>query len=140
MHTVNRLHQFVLIVSVLIGSWLGMQAVHETGHALAGWLTGGRVARVVLWPLSISRTDLAENPHPLAVVWAGPMFGVVTPLCYGPSLRLSEFAVPSCFDSSPGFACWRMVCISAWGHFAAWAIAEKCFATVQRSGSCGSSA
>jgi hypothetical protein len=43
-------------------------------------LTGGRVARVVLHPLTISRTDLANNPRPLFVAWAGPMFGVVFPL------------------------------------------------------------
>ena len=57
-----------------------MQAVHEYGHVLGAWLTGGRVARVVLNPLTISRTDLAENPHPLAVVWAGPAVGIVVPL------------------------------------------------------------
>src|SRR5205085_7380030 len=28
----------------------------------------------------ISRTDLAENPHPLAVVWAGPAVGALLPL------------------------------------------------------------
>ncbi len=57
-----------------------MQAVHEFGHVLGAWWTGGRVARVVLHPLTISRTDLADNPHPLVVVWAGPVFGVVAPL------------------------------------------------------------
>ncbi len=76
----NRLHQAVLIVSVVLGSWLGTQAVHECGHVLGAWLTGGRVARVVLYPLTISRTDLAENPRPLAVVWSGPLFGVLCPL------------------------------------------------------------
>jgi hypothetical protein len=76
----SRLHQFVLIGSTLLGSWLGMQAVHEFGHVLGAWLTGGRVARVVLYPLTISRTDLADNPVPLAVVWSGPVFGVVLPL------------------------------------------------------------
>jgi hypothetical protein len=34
----------------------------------------------VLHPLTISRTDLADNPQPLVVVWAGPLFGVVAPL------------------------------------------------------------
>jgi hypothetical protein len=77
---VKYLYPGVLIVSTLLGSWLGMQAVHESGHALAGLLTGGRVARVVLNPLTISRTDLAENPHPLIVVWAGPFAGVLLPL------------------------------------------------------------
>jgi hypothetical protein len=74
------LTQTVLIASTVIGSWLGMQAVHEFGHVVGAWLTGGRVAQVVLHPLTISRTDLAENPHPLLVVWAGPLLGVLLPL------------------------------------------------------------
>jgi hypothetical protein len=77
---VTRLSQIILIVSTLLGSWLGMQAVHESGHVLGAWLTGGRVARVVLHPFTISRTDLAENPDPLLVVWAGPIIGVAVPL------------------------------------------------------------
>jgi hypothetical protein len=75
-----RLHQAVLIVSAVLGSWLGMQAVHESGHVIASWLTGGRVTRVVLHPLTISRTDLADNPRPLPVVWAGPVLGCLLPL------------------------------------------------------------
>ena len=77
---VTRLHQGVLIVSVVLSSWLGMQAVHESGHVLGAYLTGGRVAQVVLYPLTISRTNLIHNPCPLFVVWAGPLFGVLLPL------------------------------------------------------------
>jgi len=76
----RRFHQAVLIGSTLLASWLGVQAVHEAGHVLGAWLTGGRVARVVLHPLTISRTDVAENPDPLTVVWAGPVVGVLAPL------------------------------------------------------------
>lgn len=76
----RRVHQTVLIVSAILGSWFGMQAIHEAGHVLGAWLTSGRVARVVLNPLTISRTDLAENPRPLVVVWAGPVVGVLAPL------------------------------------------------------------
>ncbi len=57
-----------------------MMGVHETGHVLGAWLTGGSVAKVVLHPLTISRTDMSINPHPLYVVWAGPLFGVAAPL------------------------------------------------------------
>jgi hypothetical protein len=57
-----------------------MQAVHECGHVLGALTTGGEVQRVVLHPLTISRTDLASNPEPLLVVWAGPAFGVLFPL------------------------------------------------------------
>ncbi|HEV8068230.1 MAG TPA: M50 family metallopeptidase [Planctomycetaceae bacterium] len=76
----KRVHQTVLILSTLLGSWLAMQDVHELGHVAAAWLTGGRVSKVVLDPLTISRTDLAENPRPLIVVWGGPTFGVFLPL------------------------------------------------------------
>ena len=76
----RRLPQVVLMASTVIGSWLGMQAVHETGHVLGAWLTGGRVERVVLHPLTVSRTDLAVNPHPGVVAWAGPVAGVLVPL------------------------------------------------------------
>jgi hypothetical protein len=77
---VTRLNQGILVVSTILGSWLAMQAVHESGHVLGAYLSGGRVARVVLHPLTISRTDLASNPEPLLVVWAGPLVGVVLPL------------------------------------------------------------
>jgi len=33
-----------------------------------------------LHPLTISRTDLADNPRPLIVVWAGPAVGIAVPL------------------------------------------------------------
>ena len=85
----KRLHQGVLIVSVLLGSWLGMQAVHESGHVLGAYLTGGRVATVVLHPLTISRTDLCSNPRPALVARAGPVFGVLLPLSlYGATVCL----------------------------------------------------
>jgi hypothetical protein len=75
-----RAHQIAFIASTLALSWFAMMAVHETGHVLGACLTGGFVAKVVLHPLTISRTDLANNPHPLLVAWAGPLFGVLAPL------------------------------------------------------------
>src|SRR5262245_9380040 len=76
----KRVHQGVLIGSAVLGSWLGLQAVHEAGHVAGAWLTGGRVTKVVLHPLTISRTDLTHNPSPLVVVWAGPVVGALLPL------------------------------------------------------------
>jgi hypothetical protein len=91
----RRLPQVVLILSVLLGSWLGMQAVHELGHVLGAWLTGGEVARVVLDPLTISRTDLGYNPRPLVVVWAGPVLGVLLPLV--PWVAAAALRLPGAF-------------------------------------------
>jgi Peptidase M50B-like len=79
---VHRLNQIILIGSTALGCWLGMQAVHEFGHVLGAWLTGATIVRVVLHPLTISRTDLAGNPHPLVVAWAGPVMGVAIPLLF----------------------------------------------------------
>jgi hypothetical protein len=75
----GRLRQVVLIVSTLGLSWLGMQAVHELGHVLCAWAGGERVDRVVLHPLTISRTDASHDRHPLLVVWGGPLVGVLLP-------------------------------------------------------------
>jgi len=76
----QRLNQFIFVVSLLALSWFGMMAVHEMGHVLGALVSGGNVERVVLHPLTISRTDVAPNPNPLTVVWLGPMLGCVLPL------------------------------------------------------------
>jgi hypothetical protein len=76
----NRFYQCLLIGSTVLLSWLGMQIVHEFGHVLGAWLSGGTVAKVVLRPLTISYTALATNPHPLLTVWAGPLIGAGLPL------------------------------------------------------------
>ncbi len=91
----NRLYQVILIGSTVLASWLGMQAVHEAGHVIGAWLTGGRVEKVVLYPLTISRTDLAANPNPLVVVWSGPMFGVILPLVAW--IAVAATRIPSAF-------------------------------------------
>ncbi|MBX3438686.1 MAG: M50 family metallopeptidase [Planctomycetaceae bacterium] len=78
--SMQRMRQILIMGSLLPLCWLGMMAVHELGHAAAAWATGGTVTKVVLHPLGISRTDVAPNPHPLAVAWAGPMFGMLLPL------------------------------------------------------------
>lgn len=54
--------------------------VHEIGHVVAAWLTGGVVQRVDLHPMAISRTDVNPNPQPLAVAWAGPILGSALPV------------------------------------------------------------
>lgn len=70
----------ILIAGTFVSSWLGMQLVHEMGHVLAAWISGGAVKRVVLAPWSLSRTDLSLNPHPAFVTWGGPILGVVVPV------------------------------------------------------------
>jgi len=72
-----------------------MQAVHELGHVLGAWVTGGEVRRVVLHPLSISRTDVAGSRSPGVVVWAGPVVGAALPV--GAWLAAAAFAWSATF-------------------------------------------
>lgn len=93
----------LLIASFLPLCWLGMQAVHELGHVLAVVITGGEVTRVVLHPLNISRTDVDPNPHPLPVVWAGPLVGILLPLLAWFSVRRIGFSTVYLFRFFAGF-------------------------------------
>jgi len=100
----KRLKQLLLIFTFIIFSWLGMQVVHEAGHALVARVTGSEVIRVALHPLVFSHTDLGENPHPLAAVWGGPLFGSLFPLmllaaavaCKVPGIYLFRFFAGFC--------------------------------------------
>lgn len=90
-----RLSQILLIATFLPLCWLGMMALHELGHILAAWMSGGTVTKVVLHPLAFSRTDVAPNPNPLFVVWCGPLIGVILPLVLCEITRLGwPMAVP----------------------------------------------
>jgi len=75
----KRLHQILLIGSFLPLCWLAMQAVHESGHVISAIASGGTAEKVVLHPLTISRTDVSPNPSPLFVAWAGPFVGIFLP-------------------------------------------------------------
>ena len=88
-----RFFQVVLIASIFSLAWLLMQAVHEFGHAIAAWATGGTVERIVLHPLAISRTDVEPNPRPLLVAWAGPIAGSVIPLLLWAAIAGSRLSV-----------------------------------------------
>ena len=57
-----------------------MMAVHELGHVVGSLITGGTIEQVVLYPLTISRTDVSPNPNPAIVVWLGPVVGCALPL------------------------------------------------------------
>lgn len=80
----------MLVAAFLPFCWLAMMASHEVGHVVAALTTGGTVTDVVLHPLAISRTDVAPNPHPLVVVWSGPVIGVLLPLVCWAGFRLTR--------------------------------------------------
>jgi hypothetical protein len=89
----SKVRSAALIATTVSACWLGMQGVHEFGHVVGALTTGGTVSNVALHPLGISRTDIAPNPRPLIVLWAGPVIGVLLPLvlwAVAVGLRLPE--------------------------------------------------
>lgn len=54
-------------------------ALHELGHAIATWLTGGTVYSISLNPFAWSWTSLdgGEDSSPLFIAWGGVLFGVL---------------------------------------------------------------
>lgn len=83
-------------------SFYAMELCHEAGHLLAGWLTGARLECVELLPWRLSRTAFVENPHPLIVVWAGPLVGIGVPLLLAWIFRKRCYG--RCFQFFAGFA------------------------------------
>jgi len=80
-----------------------MMAVHELGHVVGAIATGGKVERIVLHPLAISRTDVSFSPNPMLVVWAGPIVGVVLPLALFLAMRVRRLKWAYLFQFLAGF-------------------------------------
>ncbi|HUG90089.1 MAG TPA: hypothetical protein VML55_04595 [Planctomycetaceae bacterium] len=93
----------LLIVSAVLVSWPAMMAVHESGHVLHAWISGGRVERVVLHPLAISRTDVNPNPHPHFVAWGGAVWGCLLPAALWGVVELARLRVARLFRFFAGF-------------------------------------
>lgn len=90
----RRFQKLLFAASLVALSWYAMMAVHELGHVVGAIVTGGTIERVVLYPLTISRTDVSPNPHPAIVVWFGPVVGCILPLVvFAISLRTRWFVV-----------------------------------------------
>jgi hypothetical protein len=61
----------LFITTTIAAAWLGMTALHEVGHVLNAWLSGGRVISVELPPRGLGDTRVSPNPHPQFVAWGG---------------------------------------------------------------------
>jgi hypothetical protein len=84
----QRCFQILLIISFVAFSWLAFMVVHEFGHALTAWITGGSVSLMILHPLQISWTSFSRNPHPQLVAWGGPALGALFPVLFLMAARL----------------------------------------------------
>lgn len=65
-----------------------MMAMHELGHVLNGWISGATLEGVRLPLVGFSQTEFTDNPHPLYVVWGGPIWGCLLPLAIFGGVKL----------------------------------------------------
>ena len=66
----------ILFAAVSItAAWLGMTALHEFGHLLNAWFSGGQVTSVELPPRGLGHTQVSPNPRPQFVAWGGACWG-----------------------------------------------------------------
>ena len=61
-------------------SWLAMLTLHEAGHVLHAWLSGGKVVGLTVPVLGFSQTHVSPNPRPQFVAWGGVIWGSMLPL------------------------------------------------------------
>ena len=76
---------------LLYPSWLALMGVHEFGHVLHAWFSGGRVLTSHFGLFEFSQTELSYDPHPQFVAWGGPIWGCAIPLmlyAVGVAMRL----------------------------------------------------
>ena len=76
----KSLSRFLAAGALLVASWYLMMVVHEFGHVLHAWVSGGDVAKLNVPLTGYSRTELASNPRPSFVAWGGPVWGCLIPL------------------------------------------------------------
>jgi len=78
----SALRNGLFVVCLAITCWYGMMLVHESGHMAGAMMTGGTVERFEFPLIGFSRTEISPNPHPLIVVWCGPILGAAIPLIF----------------------------------------------------------
>ncbi len=101
----SRIQQLVIILTFIGFCWLMMQVIHELGHVVSTIISGGQVEKVVLHPLTFSRTDVSLNPHPLIQIWGGPIVGVILPMAALAIAHLIHTNYLLLFRFFAGFCC-----------------------------------
>lgn len=113
----RRASQIVLIAGLIAFCWPMMMLVHETGHAMGAWATGGQVQRVLWHPLVLSRTDVTPNPSPKIEVWAGPVVGAALPAVLAAMVIALRLKISYLFVAFAGFCLLANGLYVGWGTF-----------------------
>ena len=83
--------------------WLAMMAVHELGHVLHAWLSGGAVSAVRVPLVGFSITEFSTNPRPHFVAWGGAVCGSVLPVAAWAIFRVRRWRGSKLLQVFAGF-------------------------------------
>lgn len=84
----NRYRRILRFAYLLLLSWCTMTFVHEAGHVLCGWVSGGTLQQADLLPWHLPFSIFEPDPHPLFTLWGGPVLGVLIPWLVACLLRM----------------------------------------------------
>jgi hypothetical protein len=107
-HSVPQLASFgraLLALAFLYACWIGMEAVHELGHALNAWSIGARVIDVSIPVLGTSQTTVTDNPYSRFITEGGPTWGVAIPVFACGLAYLFRRRMPEPLKFFTGFCC-----------------------------------
>ena len=100
-------------------TWLSSMFLHEMGHIISGWLSGGEFRYIDVYPFHFSTTILQPNPHPALVTWSGLLLGWTLPLLTIPLWKIEWAAIGATLQS------WSAYCWLAFGAYLALAAGES---------------
>ena len=67
-------------LGTVVVAYNGSMLLHEFGHVVHLWSSGGTATRVFVSPIDVSYVYKGDNPHPQWVAWGGPVWGAILPL------------------------------------------------------------
>lgn len=109
----------LLAVPLLGWAWLSCMLIHELGHVLGAWATGGRLVLVNVRPFVFSTTLVEPNPMPGVVLWSGFLLGWLVALFAIPLWRVHVHPV------GPIAKAWSAYCWLSMGSYLALAMGER---------------
>ena len=119
MAVISVVRLYAWLIPMAAFTWLSSMFVHEMGHVLSGWLSGGEFRYIDVYPFHFSTTILQPNPHPALVTWSGLLLGWGVPLLTIPLWKAQRASVGAILQS------WSAYCWLAFGAYLALAAGES---------------